>query len=123
MAENKDEVKSVEWVESLVQRANQLFDEAEKLGETSAAECGRKFREGINQLLRAFLYLHDANAAGDCLELFEACRRLDPEFDTIEPEIRLVATEGFVMAADADELADAANEVWDFIIDLISEEG
>lgn len=113
----------MEWVETLVQRANQLFDDAERLGGESGVESGVKFREGISQLLKAFLYLHDANAAGDYLELFEACRRIEPDFERIESEIRLVGAADPLEYGSEDDLADAANEIWDFLIDLISEEG
>jgi len=112
-------VLALEYVESLVVRGDELFEAAEAEIEHSRAESAAKFREGVAQLLKAFLHLHEEDADDGLEQLFAACKRLEPSLEAIEDEVKLLldAPE----SVDSEDLIDAANEIWDYVIDLISE--
>lgn len=109
----------MEYVEELVERGNELFEAAEAEIEHSRAGSAVKFREGVAQLLKAFLYLHDQNAGGSLEQLFAHCKQIDPSLEAVEEEVELLLDDP--ESVDGEDLIDAANEIWDYVIDLISE--
>lgn len=109
----------MEYVEALVNRGDELFEAAEAAIEHSRDESAVKFREGVAQLLKAFLYLHDQEVDGSMEQLFASCKQLEPSLEEIEEEVELLLDDP--ESVDAEDLIDAANEIWDYMIDLISQ--
>jgi len=106
-------------VEELVRKADKLFEAAEdRLGD-SLAESAGLFREGVVRLFEAFLLANDSPAIGESADLYRRCREIDPDFAAIAAEAQYLNAP--VTELNEEDLADAANEIWDFVIDLISE--
>lgn len=110
----------MEAIEELVQQADNLFSRAEACVENAPAESIGLFKQGIGKLFQAYLTLNEEDANGDFGQMAEACQRIDPSFEAVDNELKLFM--GNPAEISADDLVDAANEVWDFIIDLLVEE-
>lgn len=77
------------------------------------------FREGLSVLFRAFLIMEGEDIKGNFLELYQKCRQIAPEFEEIEDDIDFINQ--VTIDDNPEDLVDAANEVWDFVTEYISE--
>ena len=96
------------------------MDEVAKLIEQveGAPEQGRRlFLEGISNLLRGFLAASETETDGGLSELFFRCKQVEPEFETVEAEVDLLLD---AETEDVEKITDSANEIWDFVIDLVT---
>jgi HEPN domain-containing protein len=117
-------------VADLISEADEFMDEAEERILHQFSEAYPLMQQAIENLFKAFLIAGGqklkgisglgAGSAGNVEVLFARCRSVAPEFETIE-EIM-----GYFITApanpDPELISDAANEIWDFVIGLLSEE-
>ncbi|HEX3046669.1 MAG TPA: hypothetical protein VHY08_18075 [Bacillota bacterium] len=115
-------------VADLISEADELMEEAEEKIYHQFSEAYPLMRQAIDNLFKAFLIAGGVKVKGGSgfthparnLEvLFEQCRRLAPEFETIE-ELTGYFTKEAPLNSDPELISDAANEIWDFVIDLLS---
>jgi hypothetical protein len=109
--ENMDEVAK------LIEQADVLFEKAEMMVEETPEEGRQLFLEGISLLLRGFLTAGAMETDGGLNELLARCKQAEPEFETVETEFELLQN---AAADDGERITDAANEIWDFVIDLVT---
>ncbi|MGE5582366.1 MAG: hypothetical protein ACM3X9_07490 [Bacillota bacterium] len=107
-------------VEDLLEEADQLYDEAEQVIVKEPSVGLKKFQDGVSNLLSAFLLVNDEKAEGDLRRLFKRCLGIEPEFAAIEDELDYIFMP-HLAEADSEIICDAANEIWDFVIDLLVE--
>lgn len=106
-------------VEDLIEKANELFEQAEMVGENSLENAHNLFLRGITYLLQAFLTSNAVESLGSLNELFNECKLVKPEFEAIEEQLAsLVDTD--LATTNLEAIIDSANEIWDFIIDLVA---
>lgn len=108
-------------VQELVEEANGLFEQAEAVVESSVETGHELFLRGIAYLLRAFLVANGVEGSGTVNELFRECKHLEAEFENIEEELESLINADFSFN-DAEDINDSANEVWDFVIDLVTDD-
>jgi hypothetical protein len=106
-------------VEKLIKQADELFEQAEMKVEGTPEQGRRLFLEGISSLLRGFSVANEIETEGGLAELFARCQQLEPEFKTIAGEFDILLNAGG-SGVDAEVVTDAANEIWDFVIDLVA---
>jgi HEPN domain-containing protein len=118
-------------VAELISEADDLMEVAEEKVERQFYSAYPLMQQAIENLFKAFLMAGGqklkgisglgAKLASNVGVLFEHCRGLAPEFETIE-EIVGYFTHEAPSAPDPETISDAANEIWDFVIDLLSGE-
>jgi hypothetical protein len=111
----------VKKVQSLLEEANGLFERAEVTVEESMEIGYQLFLQGIASLFKAFLNANGVEGTGDLLGLFYECKQLKPEFEDIEEELECLLKVDLTIV-DAEDLSDSANEIWDFVIDFVSDD-
>ena len=107
--------------EQLLDEAEVLFEKAEEQSETNLNAGLEYFRQGIGNLCRAFLTVNSQEPLGDLRALYFQCRKLEPEFETIDEVMDYFIDPGSGVD-DPEIFNDAANEIWDFIVSLLLEE-
>lgn len=105
-------------VEQLLDEAEVLFEKAEEQSETNLDAGLEYFRQGIANLCRAFLTVNGQEPLGDLRALYFQCRKLEPEFETIDEVMDYFIDPDSGMD-DPEICNDAANEIWDFIVSLL----
>ncbi len=111
----------VVWeVEDYLEEADQLFQDGERMIVREPVEGLKRFQQGVTYLLQGYLVSQDGEPGSDLKAVFEQCKQLEPEFESIEGEL-----DYFFMPqlaeVDSEIVCDAANEIWDFVIGLIPE--
>ena len=106
-------------VQNFVEEANSLFEQAETVIESSLETGYDLFLRGIALLLRAFLAANAIDSTGTLRELFDECKQLEEEFEDIEDEFDALINADLSFN-DAEDISDSANEIWDFVIDLVT---
>jgi hypothetical protein len=104
-------------VAKLIEQADVLFEKAEMMVEGAPEQGRQRFIEGISLLLRGFLNAGALETDGGLHELLARCKQAEPEFETVEAEFDLLLN---AAADDGERITDAANEIWDFVIDLVT---
>lgn len=105
-------------IEVLIDEADQLLAQAEKETEKDLSHGLKLIRQGIGKLLQAYLTANDKIPATGLRDQFDACLQLEPDFVSIEDEVEYLLTV-VPEEVEPEEVVDTANEVWDFIIDLL----
>jgi hypothetical protein len=108
-------------VQSLLEEANRLFERAEVTVKESMATGSQLFLQGVALLFRAFLNANGVEGTGDLLGLFYECKQLEPNFADIREELDCLL-EADLAGLDSEDLSDTANEIWDFVIDFVSDD-
>lgn len=117
--------KSYEWgdifleeIEKWVAQADQFFEAAEAKSSLNLDSAQDLFAQGVNCLLKAFLMFNNQVAEGELATLFAQCFKINSEFEAVRDELELLATlnPGYT---DNELVIDAANEIWDFVIELL----
>ena len=112
-------------VDELIDNADALMDRAEEVMESDFEQGRQLFREAVSHLERAYLITVAADSVVpgdlpvDVAALFELCLQVEPDFETIQAEIDLLA--GTADAANGEMIIDAVNEIWDFMYGLMEE--
>jgi hypothetical protein len=107
-------------VQELLEEANGLFEQAEITVEETPETGGLLFLQGISLLFKAFLYSNGVEGTDDLLGLFHECQQLEPDFEAIETELECLLEINYDHM-EPEDLIDAANEIWDFVIDFMSD--
>lgn len=109
----------MELVEDLVSRADELFS----LGETEneIEKLVSKFRDGIVNLLKALLAYHQQDVDESFSQLVKACLNVEPDLVEIEMELQMFAPGIELAGVDKEELIDSANEICDWVIDVLDQ--
>lgn len=108
-------------VENLVEESNRLFEEAELAVEDSPEKGHALFIQGISRLLQAFLMVNGVESTGTMHELFSECQQVEPKFEEIEEAFdSLIGADP--AGEDPEEMVDWANEIWDFVVDYVSDD-
>lgn len=108
---------NMDEVAKLIERADVLFEKAEMMVEEAPEQGRQLFLEGIAALLRGFLAASGIETDGGLNELFVRCKQVEPEFETVEAEVDLLLD---AETEDVEKITDSANEIWDFVIDLVT---
>lgn len=105
-------------IDQLIELTDSLFAEGEAKSEADFAASLAAFRQGISSLFSAFLMDNEVAVPKQVTlrELFTNCSALEPEFEAIEAEVDWIE---YPESDDSEELVDMANEIWDFVIDLL----
>jgi hypothetical protein len=110
----------MDLIDELFDKAESLFEKAEESASGNLSEAVLLFRQGIENLYRAFILFNDAEPRGGLDELFKQCLSLEPEFEVIDTEQGYFAA-GDASLSDEETMIDAANEIWDFVYGLLEE--
>ncbi|HYH02732.1 MAG TPA: hypothetical protein VEC37_06490 [Bacillota bacterium] len=108
-------------VQNLVEEANGLFEQAEVAVESSLENGHDLFLRGITLLFRGFLAANGIDSNGTISESFAECKQLEEEFEDIEEELDALINADLSFN-DAEDISDSANEIWDFVIDLVTDD-
>ena len=106
-------------IEALAEQADQLFEQAEMIAETTPKESLMLFRKGIDLMFHAYFRMKQIDFKGDLGEIFQKCLEIEPEFEAIADAVADLTEDN--QAVDAEAMVDAANEIWDFVTELISD--
>ena len=106
-------------IENLAEQADQIFEKAEIIAQSSPQEAVVFFRKGVGLLFQAYLSMADTESSGNFGEDYQKCLAVEPEFEQIEEAFELLSENNHNV--DAEDIIDAANEIWDFISELISD--
>lgn len=107
-----------EYLNGLVESADGYFAAAEDKNDNEAMTA--KFVSGIGELLKALLYLHDEGTQSDIKKTFDFCLTLEPDLECVVEEFSLLTED--TTGVEREIIVDSANEIWDCIVDLLSEE-
>jgi hypothetical protein len=107
--------------QKILVEANDLFGQAEIAVEETPETGYRLFLQGISLLLKAFLNANGVAGSGDLMGLFYECKQLEPDFEDIEAEL-VCLLEADPTKLDTEDLCDSANEIWDFVVDFVSDD-
>lgn len=110
-------------VDELLAEADTALTRAETQVSSHPQESCKQFQTGASCLCRAYLMTQgmDNPDTGTLASLFQQCLTKNEEFESIRDEINYLNNSDLA-ELDGDVLCDAANEIWDFIIDLLPEE-
>ncbi len=108
-------------LEMLIDEADQLLAQAEKEVTKSLSRSCQLVNQGVGKLLQAYLILNEKRPPVGLREQIELCLDLEPDFVSIEAELEYLSTAN-PEAINAEDLIDTANEVWDFLTDLLNQD-
>ncbi len=107
-------------IDRLMDEAFRLFEEGEMRIGSEISESIGLFQHAVCKLLNIYLVIKGTEGKGELRELFQECKRVNPDFEIIQSEIEYLL-EVSPEEADGEELTDKANEIWDFIQGLLIE--
>lgn len=103
--------------EALLEEADELLTLGEEKIVTDTAAGYQVFQRAMGNLLKAYLITHHQEPLGDLKALFFQCQKLNSEFEAIE-DVMAILMEPAPNELDGETVTDAANEVWDFIMEI-----
>jgi hypothetical protein len=102
-------------VRNLLYKADELLAEAEGRPEAAPQEIRVSLQKGIAVLCAALLKQYDREIDGELPELFRRCLEINADLEAVAAEVEWLIGPG-EPDDDTEELIDAANEIWDFMI-------
>ena len=105
-------------IEVLIDEADQLLAQAEREKGRDLPKSLRIIHQGLGKLLQAFLVANDRRSPSGLKEQFELCMEIEPEFVSVEDEMDFLLSV-VPEEVESEDVIDTANEVWDFMIDLL----
>lgn len=108
-------------INELMDEAFRLFEEAEMKVEQKPEESINLLRRAVANLFNTYLLINGVEDTGSLVEMYRECETINPEFETIRTEVEYLNTV-IPGEVDAEELLDQANEIWDFIEGVLTEE-
>lgn len=105
-------------IDVLIDEADQCLAQAEKESAKDLARSLQLIQQGVGKLLQAYLITNEKRSPTRLREQFELCQQLEPDFASIEEELEYLLSVN-PQEAEAEDVIDTANEVWDFVTDLL----
>jgi hypothetical protein len=104
-------------VDVLLAEADELLERGEEQIVTNVSAGYQVFQQAIANLFKAYLIRNHQEPLGDLKALFFQCQKQNSEFEAIEDGMSLF-TETGINEIDGETVTDAANEIWDFIMEM-----
>ncbi|TCL56039.1 hypothetical protein EDC14_105220 [Hydrogenispora ethanolica] len=105
-------------IEVLIDEADQCLAQAEKESGKDLARSLQLLQQGVGKLLQAYLIANEKRSPTRLREQFELCQQIEPDFASIEEELEYLLSVN-PKEAEAEDVIDTANEIWDFVTDLL----
>ncbi len=103
-------------VDALLDEADELLERGEEKIAIDVGQGYKVFQQAIVKLLKAYLITNHQEPLGDLKALFFQCQKHNSEFEAIE-EVMALFAETDPNELDGETITDAANEIWDFIME------
>lgn len=105
-------------VDALLAEADELLERGEEKIVVNANEGYQVFQQAIANMLKAYLMTNHQEPLGDLKALFFQCQKHNAEFEVIE-DVMDVFTGSGPHEMDEETITDAANEIWDFVMEML----
>jgi hypothetical protein len=104
-------------VDALLAEADELLERGEEKIVVNVNAGYQVFQQAIANMLKAYLMTNHQEPLGDLKALFFQCQKHNAEFEVIE-DVMDVFTGSEPTEMDGETITDAANEIWDFIMEM-----
>lgn len=109
-------------MDALLDEADELLERGEAKILTDPGVGYQLFQQAISNLFKVYLSNNGQEPLGDLKALFFQCQKYNAEFDVIE-DVMGIFIEPVRNELDNETIIDAANEIWDFVMDMLPAEG
>lgn len=103
-------------VDALLAEADELLERGEEKIVANVNMGYQVFQQAIANMLKAYLMTNHQEPLGDLKALFFQCQKHNADFEAIE-DVMDVFIEPEPNEMDGETITDAANEIWDFVME------
>lgn len=109
-------------IDTLLAEADELLALGEEKIMVDSAAGYQLFQQAISDLCKVYLATNGQEPLGDLKALFFQCQKHNPEFEALGDAMS-VFIDPEPHELDSETVIDAANEIWDFIMETLPAEG
>jgi frataxin-like iron-binding protein CyaY len=105
-------------VDALLDAADELMEQGEEKITVNINVGFQVFQQAIGNMFKAYLITNRQEPLGELKALFFQCQKLNEEFEAIADVVDIFINPA-LNETDGETITDAANEIWDFVMELL----